>query len=279
MQREKELIEQIDDRLEEILVAFTAFFSTKVNREIRKILEEFIDSWDNDRSIKGRLARVRVINRFRSEISRKLSTGVLKTAYEDLIDSYKELVTIGNVYFSLLSEKYDKQLYRQIYKDSIAYLKESLTGAGINKNVVTPLMDKIYEMNMRGVTKRELRSWLKDYLETRNVSGRHAEQVAVDALYQMTSYYQNQIAADLNIQHWYYAGTRIKTSRSFCVSRYGRAFTQAEVESWAGLTWAGKIPGTTKTTIFTYRGGYNCRHTLRPISRRAYENFKKNESS
>lgn len=277
MQREKDLIDEIDDHLETILLAFISFFDSKVTPVIRQRIEELIDNWDNDRSLKGRISRMKSINRLRSQVSSELKEGILKTGYNEFLTGYKTLVTLANQYFSILNEKYNKNSYRELYKQSIEYMHEVLIGSGLDRDVIGPVMNKVYDKARLGVTKMELRKWLREQIGKKGLPTRYVSQIATDALYQMTSSYQNEVAADLGIKHWYYAGTKMQTSRNFCVNRYGRAYTQAEVESWAGLDWQGKIPGTDKKTIFVNRGGYNCRHTLRPISRRAYENFKQNE--
>ena len=128
---------------------------------------------------------------------------------------------------------------------------------------------------MTGITKKELRAYLKDYFSKANITTRYIEQIATDSLYQMTQTYQLKISNDLGIEYYYYAGTKMKTSRQFCISRYGKVFTKKEIQSWPELNWAGKIPGTDKNTIFVYRGGYNCRHTLRPISKNLYQKLNK----
>lgn len=51
----------------------------------------------------------------------------------------------------------------------------------------------------------------------------------------------------------------------------GRYFKRAEVESWASLgNWSGRMPGTTKTTIFSFAGGFGCRHELYAVTRSQY---------
>ncbi|MBL0323676.1 MAG: hypothetical protein IPP61_00580 [Cytophagaceae bacterium] len=38
----------------------------------------------------------------------------------------------------------------------------------------------------------------------------------------MTQTYQLKISNDLGIEYYYYAGTKMKTSQQFCISRYGK---------------------------------------------------------
>ena len=273
-EKELELLEKIDTKLEEIVFRFIENYNLKVSKEIQDAILEFIDTLDTDLAVKERLIRSKQINKFRTELEKVVLAGALADGYKQLIVDYKELVGMANEYFSLLSISYDKLLYKEIYKDSILFLKESLTGAGISQFVVNPIVDKLYELNLKGIKKKDLKAFLKEFFDKNNITNRYIEQITTDSLYQMTSNYQLKISDDLNIEYYYYAGTRMKTSRQFCISRYGKVYTKKEVQNWAELTWQGKVPGTDKSSIFYYRGGYNCRHTLRPISKTLYNKLK-----
>jgi len=74
------------------------------------------------------------------------------------------------------------------------------------------------------------------------------------------------VAGDLGLEWYRYVGGTIKTSRDFCILRDGDYFHKDEIESWADEDWEGKIPETTSETIFSYCGGYNCRHELIPVA-------------
>ena len=86
--------------------------------------------------------------------------------------------------------------------------------------------------------------------------------------------YLQTISEDLGMRHYLYQGTIIGDTRQFCQSRAGKYFTKEEVERWASQTWDGKMAGTNSTTIFSYAGGYNCRHKLWPISVEQYNRAK-----
>lgn len=75
-------------------------------------------------------------------------------------------------------------------------------------------------------------------------------------------------ATTVGAEFFIYQGKPIDTTRDFCRAREGHAWHKEEVESWGNLEWAGQIPGTNSTTIFSLLGGYNCRHVLVPIARR-----------
>ncbi len=75
----------------------------------------------------------------------------------------------------------------------------------------------------------------------------------------------NDVAQDLGLEWYRYIGGVIRTSRDFCVERDGGYYHKSEVEEWADEDWDGKIPETDASTIFSYCGGYNCRHDLIPV--------------
>lgn len=78
--------------------------------------------------------------------------------------------------------------------------------------------------------------------------------------------YAYSIYTLLGFNEFRYEGGLIQDSRPFCVERNGNTYTTEQVKSWADLPqWRGRMPGTTKETIFFYLGGYRCRHWLVPI--------------
>ncbi len=76
----------------------------------------------------------------------------------------------------------------------------------------------------------------------------------------------NDVAKDLGLEWYRYIGGVIRTSREFCTERDGGYYHKSEVEEWADEEWEGKIDGTTSENIFSYCGGYNCRHELIPVT-------------
>ena len=63
-----------------------------------------------------------------------------------------------------------------------------------------------------------------------------------------------------------YAGGELPTTRPFCEERVGKFFHYKEIESWASENWAGKNSETTAQNIYEYLGGWNCQHTLIPVT-------------
>lgn len=89
--------------------------------------------------------------------------------------------------------------------------------------------------------------------------------------------YSAAVNEELDIQWYEYLGGEIDTTRSFCRNREDGIYHKKEIEAWgdgknsAGIndirdgTWAGRIDGTDSKSIFTFVGGWNCRHYLVPV--------------
>jgi hypothetical protein len=119
-----------------------------------------------------------------------------------------------------------------------------------------------------------LRRFIEGTPERKAYLDRYIKQTTNDAVMVFNREYLQTISEDLGLKHYLYQGTIIGDTRQFCQSRAGRFYKKEEVEKWASQSWDGKMAGTNSTTIFSYAGGYNCRHKLWPISEEQYNRGK-----
>lgn len=148
-----------------------------------------------------------------------------------------------------------------------------------------------------GANYKEVYSYIQDYLigaEGKDGSlVRYTRQIANDSFAIADRSRVSTIAENLGIQFYRYQGGTIDTTRCFCEERNGEIFHIGEIMAWGngditagdlssdcGYPWAGMNSGTNAGNIFSLLGGYNCLHTLVPVSeidvpvdvlRRAYE--------
>lgn len=94
----------------------------------------------------------------------------------------------------------------------------------------------------------------------------YAKQVAHDQFALSDRAYTSAVSENIGAEWFLYAGNTIKTSREFCVERHNHYYYYKEIESWASEDWDGKIATTNAQTIFTTAGGWNCRHSIIPVS-------------
>lgn len=109
---------------------------------------------------------------------------------------------------------------------------------------------------------------------------RYVSQVSSDAINQFNANYSQAITSDLGFEWYKYTGTVIQDTRPFCSDFVNKYYHKKEVEqlgiavnpfTQTGLTSAqlkGRINGTNSSSIFTNKGGWNCRHFFSPLSTR-----------
>lgn len=79
--------------------------------------------------------------------------------------------------------------------------------------------------------------------------------------------YTTTISQSFGVEFYKYSGSEIETTRPFCESRHDKYFHKKQIEEWGELEpWSGWMKGTNSQTIFTNLGGWNCRHSLIPVS-------------
>jgi hypothetical protein len=219
-------------------------------------------------------------------LKRKISDTLInnvayQAAVSNLIGGFEKLSALTDDYMSLIIDGYDrkKALYNSILKVNIEQTKDLLLGAGVRDNFGAAIQE-VLKSYVSGVgttpeLQKTLRAFIKGTPTQKPYLERYIKQTTSDAVMVFNREYINSISDDLNVEYFLYAGIIVTDSRPFCKARSGRVFTRKEVESWASLgKWEGRMPNTTKTTIFSYCGGYNCQHELYPVSLEQYQDFK-----
>ena len=231
---------------------------------------------------KDRAKNLREMLRMKKSIS---ETIVNNKAYQNevngLLDGFEKLAALSDSYVGLIldSPYKRKALYNAILQTNIEVTKDALLGAGIDGNFGNAIQE-VLKTNIAGTTKRsELRKLLSQFIEGTDEQKpyleRYITQTTNDSIMVFNREYIQAISDDLNFEFYRYKGTIIEDTRPFCKSRSGKVFTKEEVKKWADLgKWDGRMDGTNQSTIFSYCGGYNCRHTLYPISEARYRKEK-----
>lgn len=274
-----ELIKQI----QELQLAIESRMDDSLPRVFSKLSDQVIDlASDLSLDPKDRAKSLKELIKLKKDIADTIVTNApYQAQVAEVIKGFEMLSELSNEYITVslgdFSEK--KALYKAILETNIATTKDALLGAGIRENFGTAIQEVLKD-NIAGIgTRSELNKTLRRFIEgTPEESAflnRYIKQTTNDAVMTFNSEYIQTIAEDLDVEYYLYAGTVINDSRAFCVSRSGRYFTTDQVKAWANLKgWDGRMKGTNSSTIFIYRGGYNCRHQLWPVSKEQYEAAK-----
>ena len=152
---------------------------------------------------------------------------------------------------------------QQVRQELLSYVINNLTGD-------TSFLD--FQLGFRNLVKGNRR--VKGLATTGRLQ-RYFDQYAYDTFNQMDAVANNQIATNLQLEHFIYEGSLIKTSRKFCEKRAGKAFTVKETKKWKDDP--DLIDKKTKAAYrpLIDRGRYRCRHFIKYITLELYEALTK----
>jgi hypothetical protein len=275
-ERQLELIKKI----QQLQLAIEKRMDDALPKVFDKLSNQVIDLASNlSLDAKDRAKSLKEMIKLKKDIA---DTIVMNAPYQmqvsEVIKGFEMLAKLSNEYMTIAigDFKPKTELYKAILETNIATTKDALLGAGIRENFGTAiqevLKDNIAGIGSRSQLNKTLRKFIEGTEQEAPFLNRYIKQTTNDAVMTFNAEYIQTIADDLDVEYYLYAGTLIADSRPFCQARAGRYFTTDQVKAWPNLKgWNGRMAGTNSSTIFIYRGGYNCRHQLWPVAKEQYE--------
>ena len=245
----------------------------RVERDLLDRLLELLGSLERDgEKILFSGANLDRVVAIRRELEQLLTGGEYARAVAEFAGEFTGQQQLTDRAFRLaFPEVTPSDLARQVLATSRRRAVDLLAGATVETNFLEPLADALTRAVTSGAdwtdTLRELRALVVGDADYQAKLERHVKQVAWDSLAVADRTYAAAVARDLEVEWWYYSGGELPTTREFCAERRDRYWHTEEVRGWAALEWDGKMDqATTADTIFSLLGGWNCRHTLMPVS-------------
>lgn len=167
-----------------------------------------------------------------------------------------------------------------LYNVQRANMIEAVIGKGLDELLSTPLRNTLIEGIASGSSYSDLLTNVQRIsMGNEKLEGhllRYSRQIVSDTLATTDRQFTQIVGDELGLEWYRYLGGKMKTTRCFCLERNGGFYHRKEVEGWGNMIgigncnvdggWAGMYKGTNSETIFTWVGGYNCQHSLLPIS-------------
>jgi hypothetical protein len=253
IKQQKEVLDEILFLIGDLDVKNGQFVISKQNiKTIEKISDDLKKVFLNDEYLKS-------VKEFAKEfdVQAKINNNLIKTGF-------------GEVVTPIASAAY------------IEAAKRSAVSTLLNASeFVAPIQSMLETAVVNGASLKETIASVRTFAEGNDkVDSKvlsYVKQISNDSFAVADRSYTSIISDFLESEWFYYAGGEKATTRCFCEARVGKNFYYKEIESWGdgenlgecntgGGRWGGMIEGTNSATIYSYLGGYNCMHSLIPIS-------------
>jgi hypothetical protein len=270
------LFETVPERLQ------TAAFKTQkqIWEKISPVLDEMdIDSSGNITQTENNIRRIAIIA---EELKKVLAGSEYKEAVRVFLSSIDEGVQLTNEIARTFEASFEpSEIQKKLLSISKQNAINSFFGSGLDQRFTQPFIEQLTANIAARAPLREAVNALEGLvLGTEANDGRLLSNIKTTASTAQAiadRSYSAAVNEELGIQWYEYLGGEIPTTRPFCEHREGQIFHKGEIEAWgsgknsAGIndirdgTWSGRIDGTDSKSIFTFVGGWNCRHYLVPV--------------
>jgi len=249
-------------------------------RKIAPMLAEM--DIDADGNIAQTEDNIRRIGGITEELNKVLAGGEYKGAIQSFLASIDEGVQLTDDIAKKIDNSFKPDnVQKQLLNISKQNAINAFFGSGLRERVTQPFLEQLTANVAARAPLREAVKALQGVIEgTDSTDGRLLANVRTTANTAQAIADRSYAAAvneELGIEYFQYLGGEIPTTRSFCEHREGQIFHRKEIEAWGegknsgGIndirngTWDGRIEGTDSRSIFTFVGGWNCRHYLVPV--------------
>jgi hypothetical protein len=270
---ELEFLEQAEVKQDKLLTVFMG----NMKKVARAFMEAIIDIMD-DLEMKSdtRMNDWKTVTRYRLYLRSYLSNAGYDTAVTELLTGMKEVVISIESYYEPHGMSKYSTFFHEAGQEALDRVKKQLIDVIPEAAFIEPVSQALENAVMSGQSLTDLRKQVKEIVHTSELPANYVFNQAKQSLWMFHRNYSTSIGTALDLAHYYYDGVAVAHSRIWCIKKKGKAFTKEEIESWVDEDWQGKIPGTTKESIFWLCGGYNCIDVLRPITKQLYERLRSN---
>jgi predicted transposase YbfD/YdcC len=270
------LVESVPDRLQTEAIKAQA----QIWRRIEPILQDMdVDANGNILQNENNIRRIAIIS---EDLKKVLAGGEYKDAVKTFLNSIEEGAKLTDEIAKNFQEGFKpNEIQKQILNISKQNAINTFFGAGLDSRFTQPFAEQLTSnIAARAQLKDSVNSLKALVLGSDTMDGKllaNIKTTAYTAQAVADRSYSAAVNEQLDIEWYEYLGGEIPTTRPFCEHREGEIFHRNEIQLWGegknsgGIndikdgTWAGRMDGTDSKTIFTFVGGWNCRHYLVPV--------------
>jgi len=272
--------DKLASEIERIVLAVTDNYASEIG-EIQTIIYNKLVGilkdleLDGEGYIRQSAANRAILNDAESAINELLPGESFTNSVSKILEAIPIINTLNADYFTSLSEGFNenRNFIKSLQAQTVTSIESTLLEDGLTAQIKNPLTDILNRnVNMGGKFSgflEEIRGFVKgnEQVEEGKILS-YSRTYLSDTLFNYSRSYQEAMTADLKLDWYVWAGGIQDTSRSICIKYAGQFLHRKEIEKIAEQEWPGKRQGTTKSSIFIFLGGYNCKHSLIPVSKK-----------
>lgn len=275
----KEKIKLFDSTPDKMATA-TQKVQLKIWKELLPVINDLeVDKTGNIIQSENNVARIGII-------ADKLNEVLGGKEYQNVIKIFLNSIDEGVVLSNEVAKKFEAGFEPTAAQTKLLQLSktnaiDTFIGSGLKNNITQPFVEQLVtNISARAPLSQTIKALEGVILGTDSTEGnllRHVKTYSLTAQAVADRSYSSAINETIGAVYFEYLGGEIPTTRPFCQHREGEVFHKGEIEQWGrginsgGIddiedgTWAGRIDGTDSKSIFTFVGGWNCRHYLVPV--------------
>lgn len=258
--------------------------SERAQREIWKTIRPLLDEMDVD--LNGNItqsdANVNRIGTIVEELNKVTAGSEYKDAVKSFLGSVDEGVNLTNEIAKKIQSTFEPtNAQLRLLEISKNNAINAFFGSGLRERFTQPFLEQLTaNVSARAPLRDAVKALELVVVGNDKIDGRLLSNVKTNAITAQSiadRSYSASINETIGVQWYEYVGGEIPTTRNFCRHREDSIFHVKEIEKWGegknsgGIkdivdgTWAGRIDSTDRKSIFTFVGGWNCRHQLMPV--------------
>lgn len=267
---------ELAEEIERLIIASNNTFAKAAVKTQQQLYDAiFLKLKDLELDDQGYIKQNATNRKILREAEAQFDVAIASSGYPQAVQKHVSVITkvneVNSKYFEGIKESFtpNKNFIKSLQAQAIKNVNDIILQDGLKAQIQIPL-NQILEQNIStGGSFKGMLEQVRNFVVGEENEGkllRYSTTYLRDTLFQYSRSFQESITADLKLDWYSYSGGKIDTTREFCAERTGKFFHRKEIESWASQSWKGKIPGTTESSIFVLLGGYNCSHSLIPVS-------------
>lgn len=276
MPNPKDIVNLIQSNIDEFSNSIEPI-QKKLYEKVSALLKDL--SLDAEGNIKQTSTNVDIINSVKTELSSVVNNPSYQKNVAGIKSSLDDVNDLQSDYFSKIDDSVNTPTVVDAVKNqSFDSAVSSLTEAGINENVVGGALDIVSHGITEGTSFADMNDSLRtfmignDKLDGKLLS--YSKQIVSDTLQTASRNYNSIMTDKLGLEWYIYVGALVSDSRPWCIEMEKKKYIHVSelasccrgVIDGKKVSLQGLMPDTNKDNVISRCGGFNCEHSMMPIS-------------